>query len=372
MHDTNNKTEHSGKVFSDGIVRVVKREKVDSPYNPSGHNRWNSRRKTKWECIKSFQKTMRNYYDCVYNHAYTRLNNGFVYFVTLTLKAPLNDITEMRNICRDFQLSLSRSKLFNECNFQYAQFIEMGIKQYNRGVCQPHVHYILIGDRPPLQSFDSVKQAILGKWNNVDPRTSIQENRISIVNDSKDLHYIVTYLTDYASNRPTARKKKVTLKAIPIHFDPASKSRGIEKPIRFKSSTNPCEDLSPNYCYQAEKDSSYYRSYKEYKLSEKELNALLSKISGEKAKRNKKPKLRCDTCSPDEVGEIKTILDNSKRCHLHLNDYVTFGFKKLLNKHKKHQIRIRSPCLLTFTIPIPIHLILNFAFIQKGLTLLNC
>ena len=136
--------------------------------------------RTKLNCFKSFKRTLKRYNYLIKNHAFPRIQSGYVYYLTLTLAEPLNSLIEFHDICKKFESSIRRCKVFKETNFKYVHFIENSIQNVDRGLLQPHVHFILMGDIKLCLDDKEIEALLLKKWLATDERTGIMHNFIRI------------------------------------------------------------------------------------------------------------------------------------------------------------------------------------------------
>ena len=217
---------------------------------------------TKWDCFKSFKRTLKRYNYLAKNHMFSRLESRYVYYFTLTLKTQISSYEEMKNLCKRYEASIRNSKLFKNTNFKYFRFIEISLKNVESNILQPHVHYFFVGDKQLEIDDSDVELFLLNKWKKLSEITGHYHKFERITNYTR-LKIAVDYVTDYASSKEKAHMKRESLKGIPAKFDPVSCSRNMDTPVISVLEYNPYEGEIPKYMTSSSCNP-FYDEYFEY------------------------------------------------------------------------------------------------------------
>ena len=217
--------------------------------------------KTKDQCFVSFKRTLKRYNYIAKNHAFPRLKSGYVFTATFTLASPINSFYEMQDLCKRFESSIRRSKMFDDTNFKFIRFIENSLRNAEINLIQPHVHYLLIGDAPLKTEDRKVEQHLVKKWDGLNDTTGTKHS-FRRIETKIELNKEVDYLTDYCSSKDSALKKKRSLKSMPSDFNPITSSRSLEKPAEIRLEFNPYENEVPTFRTSTSKP--FYEEYIEY------------------------------------------------------------------------------------------------------------
>ena len=217
---------------------------------------------TKWDCFKGFKRTLKRYSYLAKNHMFSRLESGYVYYFTLTLKTQISSYEEMKKLCKRYEASIRSSKLFKNTNFKYFRFIEISLKNVESNILQPHVHYFFVGDKQLEIDDSDVELFLLNKWKKLSEITGHYHKFERITNYTR-LKIAVDYVTDYTSSKEKARLKKESLKGMPAKFDPISCSRNMDKPHICTFDFNPYEEETAKYMTSSSCNP-FYDEYFEY------------------------------------------------------------------------------------------------------------
>ena len=220
--------------------------------------------KTKYQCyksFKSFKRTLKRYNYIAKNHAFPRLKSGYVFSTTFTLALPINSFNEMQDLCKRFESSMRRSKMFEGTNFKFIRFIENSLKNTESYLLQPHVHYLLIGDAPLKIADCKVEQHLVKKWDDLSETTGTMHS-FRRIETKIELNKAVDYLTDYCSSKDSAIKKRRSLISMPCKFNPITSSRSLDKPIELRCEFNPYENEDPTF--KSSTLNPFYDEYLEY------------------------------------------------------------------------------------------------------------
>lgn len=217
---------------------------------------------TMYDDRRNVFRRMQGYRKRLNNHCGVLVETGYVYHAVFTLRSALDDIYEMPPICKRFESFARRCKLFNGSNFKFARFIELPLECGERGIIQPHVHYLLFGDKPLSESNAVMEDMLTDKWEHLDPRNGYINN-YKIIKSFCQLSATINYLTDYRSGKPKAIEKRESLKYIPCNVSLFSLSRNIELPKKITLDYNPYGSRKPDY-WQDSSHNSFYQTYYEY------------------------------------------------------------------------------------------------------------